>query len=184
MGQGLIIAALGGALLVSGCASMSKKDCLEGDWAARGFEDGREGRPLEQFSRHVEACAKVDVMPDEGLYRQAFERGTLEYCTPERGYTEGTRDRDYHGICPPELERAFLQPYLDGLEEKLARLDQDYERARGDLESDRVRRASLGEKATSKELERSIDYGESRVLSLSNDRREVRTKISRWRRQL
>ena len=180
----LLAIALAVPLLGSGCASISKKDCLSGDWDGLGYEDGANGRATTLFASHVKACAKVDVVPDENRYRRAFDQGLLEYCTPERGYREGKRDADYQDVCPAELETAFLQQYLDGLDDALVRLDFEYESTRSSLEADRVRRASLDEAEVSKELRRSIEYGENRVSSINRERLEVREKISRWRRQL
>jgi len=179
-----LILVLAAPLLASGCASISKKDCIAGDWAGLGYGDGAAGRSTTRFADHVKACAKVAVMPDEAQYRRAFERGLLEYCTPEKAYSEGRNGAEYQGVCPPELQVAFLQPYLDGLDDKLARLDIEYETVRSSLESDRVSRASLGEQGTSKSLRRSIEYGESRVSSINTERLEIRNRISRWRREL
>ena len=172
-------------LLASGCASISKKDCVAGDWAGLGYADGAAGRSEALFADHVKACAKVDVVPDETPYRRAYEQGLREaYCTPEKGYSEGRRNADYEGVCPAELEGGFVRQYLDGLDQKLLQLDIEYENTRGTLEADRIRRAGLGEQEVPKTLRNSIDHGESRVSTLNSERLAIRAKISRWRREL
>jgi len=39
-----------GILILAGCASLSKNQCLNADWYAVGLEDGAVGRPLERLS--------------------------------------------------------------------------------------------------------------------------------------
>jgi len=172
------------AVATSGCASISKKDCLAGDWGGLGFEDGAKGQSATYFGEHVDACAKVDVVPERSTYDRGYQQGLLQYCTPEKGYEEGARDGNYLGVCPAETQTVFLKQYLEGLDAKLFRLDLDYESARSGLESSRVERASLGEQEVSKRLRRSIENGESRVSSINEQRLSIRSKISRWRREL
>ena len=101
---------------LSGCASISREDCLEGDWAAIGERDGAAGRESEaQFARHVTACAKVDVTPERSLWDQGHARGLVTYCTPQSGLREGEEGRRYRDVCPAASEARFLQGYELGL---------------------------------------------------------------------
>ncbi|WP_296478528.1 DUF2799 domain-containing protein [Roseinatronobacter sp.] len=101
---------------LSGCASISREDCLEGDWAAIGERDGETGRASEaQFARHVTACAKVEVTPERTLWEQGYARGLVTYCTPQTGLREGEAGRPYRNVCPVATEARFLQGYELGL---------------------------------------------------------------------
>ena len=113
--------AASGALALGGCASMSKEDCLTGNWYVQGYEDANGGRTFDRFDDHVKACAKVGATPDEAVYGTGYEAGLVDYCTPERGYQLGSRDSEYRDICPFDTEAAFLGRYVDGLERALVR---------------------------------------------------------------
>ncbi|PZX46617.1 uncharacterized protein DUF2799 [Roseinatronobacter thiooxidans] len=97
---------------LSGCASLSRDDCLQGDWASIGERDGTEGRAMEaQFARHVTACAKVEITPERGTWEQGYARGLATYCTPQTGLREGEAGRPYRDVCPAATEARFLQGY-------------------------------------------------------------------------
>lgn len=102
------------ALFLSGCASMSKEECLTANWLDQGFRDGRTGQPLSRLEDHRTACAKVAVIPNNNLYIEGRERGVLLYCTPDNGLQEGLQGRPYRNACPTELEPAFLSAYNNG----------------------------------------------------------------------
>ena len=44
---------------VSGCASLSKSECMNASWEDIGIRDGANGRPEEYLIQHSTACAKV-----------------------------------------------------------------------------------------------------------------------------
>lgn len=74
---------------LSGCASLSKSECLAADWEDIGVRDGANGRPEEYLIQHAKACAKVDVVPDRGAWQHGRERGLERYCVPRRAYQNG-----------------------------------------------------------------------------------------------
>lgn len=99
---------------LSGCASMSEKECLTANWLDQGYRDGRNGQPLSRLEDHREACAKVGVIPDRIRYFEGRDKGILEYCTPTNALYEGRQGRSYRQACPAHLERNFLIYYQDG----------------------------------------------------------------------
>ena len=99
---------------VAGCATMSKEDCLQGDWAGVGFKDGEAGRPQSRLDEHAKACAKTGVVPDAAPYFAARTQGLKLYCTQDRGFSEGRNGESYAGVCPPGAETGFLVGYGDG----------------------------------------------------------------------
>ena len=100
--------------VLSGCASMSEKECLTANWLDQGYRDGRNGQPLSRLEDHREACQKVGVIPDRNRYFKGRDSGILEYCTPENALYEGRQGRSYRHSCPAHLERNFLIYYQDG----------------------------------------------------------------------
>jgi len=129
---------LGSALAISGCATLSKDQCLMGDWYEIGVQDGTAGYGPDRLAQHREACAEYRVRPDREAYQAGWDDGIGAYCTPERGYQEGRRGASYGQVCPPPLEWAFLQGYRNGQqvyqqELRLRQLEQEKERKRQEI---------------------------------------------------
>ena len=104
------------ALLLSGCASMSQQECLVADWRLVGYEDASQGHSTTRIGEHRKACAKANVQPDLNRYQQGHREGARVYCVKPRGYQEGAAGKAYQGICPADLEPAFLRAYDHGRE--------------------------------------------------------------------
>jgi len=101
---------------LSGCATLSKNECLTGDWLTIGYEDGAEGKPRERIGAHQEACAEYGIAPDFTTYQQGYDNGLLLFCTPRNGFIKGKAGYQYTGICPERLENGFLDGYDGGRE--------------------------------------------------------------------
>jgi len=112
---GLIVAAAL-ALVIQGCASMSKNECLTADWYAIGYESGIRGQREAQISEHRKACAEHGVTPNLARYLEGREAGLQKFCEPRNGYRLGRAGTSYAGVCPPGLEGDFLQSYDAGRE--------------------------------------------------------------------
>ena len=97
-----------------GCGGMSASECELADWRAVGYEDGSRGRSTDAFGRHRKACAKHEVAANFDDYQAGRQAGLREYCKPERGYQEGARGGQYHGVCPADLEADFYDAFLEG----------------------------------------------------------------------
>lgn len=105
-----------GALVLSGCATLNKDECLTADWYQIGYEDGARGYSDTRISSHREACAKHGVAPDFRSYQDGHSEGVIRFCTPRNGFTKATQGYEYTGICPPSLEGEFLDGYDAGRE--------------------------------------------------------------------
>ncbi len=99
---------------LGGCASMSAEECVTADWRTIGLEDGARGRTADSIGRHRKACAKAGVTADQTNYEAGRQAGLREFCQPSRGYDVGHRGETYQGVCPSDLEDAFLRAYEDG----------------------------------------------------------------------
>jgi hypothetical protein len=99
---------------VSGCASLSKSECMNASWEDIGIRDGANGRPEEYLIHHSTACAKVGVSPDRGAYLHGREQGLERFCVPSRAYQIGESGSGFDaGIC-----RNFDQDRLQGAYDK------------------------------------------------------------------
>ena len=100
--------------LLASCSSMSEKECLNAEWRLIGFEDGSQGKPDSSIGNYRKDCAKVNVVPDLNLYQQGHKEGARKYCVKTTAYQSGVSGGAYYGVCPADLEPAFLTAYRDG----------------------------------------------------------------------
>jgi hypothetical protein len=185
-----VAAGLALAVALSGCASLSREDCLRGDWTAIGYKDGLDGRPATRLSDHFEACTDYGVSPNPTVYRNAWASGVQVYCQPGSGFEAGASGKTYHGVCPPDLEGPFLSAYRagHGLYERrqaVESLEDDLRRTDGDLddidETIRAREAALADG------ERNTDARErlhTELRGLAEQRGVLRERRDRLRRDL
>lgn len=101
-------------IVLSGCASLSKDECLTADWYSIGYEDGSNGHSASRIGSHREACAKHGVTPDLRAYQDGHDEGLIGFCTARNGYSKARSGYQYNGICPPSLEPEFLDGYEAG----------------------------------------------------------------------
>lgn len=147
-----LLLGLSGALALSGCATLSREECLVGNWYEIGVQDGAAGYSLERLAEHRQACAEHRIRPDRDAYRAGWEEGIRDYCTPQRGFYEGRKGAGYAGICPPQLEWAFLREY---------RIGQDvYQQERRIQEAERERERKREERRKREEQRRSDERRE------------------------
>ena len=95
---------------------MNESECINADWRIIGMEDGADGRLPSYLGEHRSACAYYNITPDLDAYMQGHEIGVQQYCTPANGYAAGQRGNKYNGVCPLQLEAAFLEAYDHGYE--------------------------------------------------------------------
>ena len=100
-----IWAALLLCVLMAGCATIPAEECARVNWYALGFEDGLKGYTADRIAKHREACAAVNVIPDERAYYSGRAEGLHEYCKQENAFVEGLAGREYRGVCPPPVDR-------------------------------------------------------------------------------
>ena len=95
------------SLLISGCATMGKNECLNAQWKSVGYEDGAKGYNASRIGEYRKSCAEYNVSPNLDAYMQGRQQGLAQWCTPSNGYYQGTRGAIYNGICPEALESDF-----------------------------------------------------------------------------
>jgi hypothetical protein len=115
---GAILAAL---VLLQGCATLDKDECVLADWRLIGYQDGVAGKSATVVGKYREDCAKHAVVPDLDAYRAGREEGLHQYCKADNGYRLGNAGRGLPAVCPMALEGGFRDAYNAGRKLYLAR---------------------------------------------------------------
>lgn len=98
--------------ILSGCATLSKEECLAADWIVVGDADGAAGySPQQRFAGHTKACSKIGVIPDQTLWNQGYQKGLIRYCTPHNGLSVGEAGKSHANVCPLNSSGSFQQAY-------------------------------------------------------------------------
>jgi hypothetical protein len=196
-----MVAALAVVGLAS-CASLSEKECRQGDWAAIGYADGLAGRTQARLNDHFKACGDYGIQPDPVAYRTAWGQGIEVYCQPGNGFEVGRRGRAYNGVCPTHLEAAFLESYrvgsgLHDREEAVDEAEDEIKAARRRLDEVEIRLDALeGDLAAGKAPQpdrvraKLVDLAEERgalkerIRSLETDYERARADLRRYRSEV
>jgi hypothetical protein len=102
------------ACVFAGCSGMSEQACVTADWRTVGFEDGTLGRSAANIGSYRNACAEHGVAPNLEEYRAGHSEGVEIYCRDSNGFAVGRSGAVYQGVCPAELEAAFVSEYNAG----------------------------------------------------------------------
>ena len=168
-------AAVGAALALGSCATMSAEQCMAGDWSGQGYVDGQQGLTMSRLDDHAEACAKHGVTPDAAAYAAGRRQGLVSYCTPYKGFEVGRSGSVYAGVCPSDLETDFIYAYRDG--QVVHAAEQALSDARGRVDSLGARLEELDDKITAKQAEARAD-------GLTDEQRDqIRNRIQEIRRE-
>ena len=125
---------------VSGCASLSKSECMNASWEDIGIRDGANGRPEEYLIEHSKACSKVSVSPDRTAWLKGREQGLERFCTPYRAYQAGENGGGFDpGICRGFDEERLQNAYERGrdvnhLANEVSSIDGDIREVRSALQ--------------------------------------------------
>ena len=143
---------LGGIGVMNGCAVISEEECQAGLWYERGIQDGSRGRSQAHVYQLAQKCHEYGLRADTEAWMRGHEEGVEQFCTPENGFIQGRRGRNYEGVCTGPTADLFLANYQQGLavyraEQQYLALEKSYYAA--EREYDRVIEAL--EKAETKE---------------------------------
>ncbi len=100
--------------LLSACSSISKDECLAGDWYSLGVTDGKAGTLASKFREYQKDCADHGVTPDFKLYQQGHQQGLVFYCDFPHGEAHGRSGAEYNTACTGKLEPDFRRGYQQG----------------------------------------------------------------------
>lgn len=103
-----------------GCSSLSKNECMRGDWQTVGYQDGSKGYIAgDRMNSHNKACNEYGVHVNRSVYLQGYQSGLIAYCTPHKGFEVGLHGNYYGNVCPKNLEYKFMQGLVIGKEANL-----------------------------------------------------------------
>lgn len=111
-----VVSVLAGILVLTGCASVSKEDCLVTDWFETGRMDGMQGKPRTVFQNRAKPCLEHGIKADREAYYRGHDEGLRHYCTEQRGFEMGRQGLAYRWVCPGELEEDFRTGYHNGMQ--------------------------------------------------------------------
>lgn len=174
MVRGLSTAALLAVALTACAGGMTHADCEAADWAALGFAGGREGAPLRDSEKRLNACASEGFAVDRAAFAAARQDGLAAYCTSAGGFDAGRLGQDYREVCAPSQEADFLAGYEDG--EKLHAL------ILAEREAERAHKAALDALDQHAFLLRAVDK-RAASSTISNEDRESARQEAAYRRR-
>ena len=114
------------ASALAGCgggATVSKSQCVAGDWQTIGYRDGVNGLRSDQLLQHENACVPHGVVPDRTAYMAGWNQGVAEYCRPGNGFKVGEDGDADNDVCPTSQRDEFERGYQNGRQLYLARAD-------------------------------------------------------------
>ncbi len=146
--------------LLATCASISKQECLVGEWEQLGYRDGSQGKASSRLGAHMEECGKHGMAVDRTLYQKGYQEGLKVYCTYERGVEIGRAGRYFTEVCPVALAAEFRRGYQFGqqikkLEDQITTLETEVQKLEEQLIAEAVayeRRKISGEISTKRAL--------------------------------
>ncbi len=138
---------------MTGCATLSREQCQNGDWYGIGLADGRAGEPETRVNEHNKSCAEFGILVNSKLYFQGRAKGLADYCRLENAIDTGLHGRRYHHVCPSSIDAVFnlynsaayevysLRRKLETLDYQIS--DKENELRRKDLSDDKRSRLRL-----------------------------------------
>lgn len=114
--SGVILIIFSSAVLLSSCATLSKEECVVGNWQAIGYNDGVAGYPSNRLAAHSKACAKVGIAADFQAWERGRQLGLKQYCTLSNAYNIGRRGVELNSVCPVDSLYALQQANQQGRE--------------------------------------------------------------------
>ncbi len=111
-----LFSALFAFVSLSSCSTLSPEQCRTADWKEIGRIDGRHGTDSGKVAEHQKACSQVGLEVDRVRYREGWNEGVADYCTPGGGFEAGKSGIPYKGICQVDKEAEFLKQYASGHE--------------------------------------------------------------------
>ena len=169
-----------GIYLLSACATLSKQECVVGDWQAIGYNDGVAGYAADRLASHTKACAKASVTPDYQLWERGRQLGLKQYCTVTSAYNIGRRGQKLNNVCPITLANSLQVANQKGLDYYSLdnQLDKDKRLLETtELEFKKLKNGEMLDFETEKEAR-------ARLLSLPIELRDIESRIYNTQKKL
>ena len=99
---------------LSGCVYMTKRECASADWHAIGFEKGARGASESGFKHKRADCNVYGYEADRTAYTSGYEKGLMEYCTYDNGFSYGKKGQGLSTQCTEREHLVFRLGVVDG----------------------------------------------------------------------
>lgn len=109
------ISTLATLLILVGCATVSKEDCLVTDWFETGRMDGLHGKSRTAFQNRAKSCLEYGINADRQAYYRGHDMGLKSYCTEQKGFELGSKGLAYPSVCSTQFEDTFRTGYQKGM---------------------------------------------------------------------
>ncbi|NIZ05374.1 DUF2799 domain-containing protein [Pseudoalteromonas sp. HF66] len=112
-------------IVLAGCTSVSKDECLQANWQGIGYKHGADGTEYHDGLDALSQCGEYGVSADIDEYKEGYDLGLAVYCEPENGFTLGIQGVSYNGVCN---STAFRKAWQEGndryqVQQRLAYID-------------------------------------------------------------
>lgn len=164
-------------LLVVSCATLNEDQCTATDWYTLGNTDGTSGKSSAYIGRHVEACNKFGIVPDQSAWRGGWEVGIRSYCTPSNGLNQGRDGRQNNNSCPVDLASAFNEGHRLGKSVYDAKVTRDALKREIDADIVAISEAKPEERAT---LQLKLELKRNRLFELQNELNRAERRADRF----
>ena len=100
--------------LVTGCSTLSAKDCEAMDWLAKGKAEGEQGHATQALAEYQKTCGAVGVTPNAVAFLKGHNQGLRSFCTYSGGLEFGKKGLPYEGVCPKGADKEFMTGFAQG----------------------------------------------------------------------
>ena len=101
---------------LKGCATISKTECLAGNWSDLGYRDGIRGVSQSRISDYANTCSKHGRQIDRAAYTARYAAGLTLYCVPDNGYEIGRQGSRFTNVCAAPQYEGFREAFYEGRE--------------------------------------------------------------------
>lgn len=102
-------------ILPCACATLSKDECLNGDWYGIGYRDGVTGCYPDYIAKHQKACSKFSIAPDYSTWEKGRQDGLKHYCTKSNAYRLGEQGLSFNSVCSGKMAGMLQGIHARGL---------------------------------------------------------------------
>lgn len=165
-------------LSVSGCAVMSKSDCVDASWYREGHGVALKGEtdPAQAYQKRAKRCQQFGVIADRQQFDVGYEQGLLEYCVLSNAVKLGSKASSKSlQLCPEEENPGFASAYDAGY--KLYVLRSEERKAKFEL--DNLARQESQARRQLADISAGVTQG-----STEQQRRNANRYVSRLRRDI
>lgn len=159
--------------VLSACTTLTKEECLKGNWKTIGFTDGAQGYPIDRLGKHQKACADFGVSPHLATYQAGYQEGLKSYCVAETAFELGKQAQSYNGVCPQELEKPFMQHYLRGLKSARTRVEEEIAQQEQVLDEQHNVLIYLNQETELKEMQTQLQSTRKEIEQLRNKKIKI-----------